>query len=160
MQGIPTFWIATHPGNQQRTYVPPSALIQRFVNINILRFLFAVIRSVGWDANSFGRTVSSSLNFPAVLGQTNINLVPKASVPYLIRFVKIVYVKAANVGSNFSGAMVTPMLFNVPNGVTMGARVALVVTFILKLSLTEIINEINKAKNLELRVLVQVCHDN
>ena len=148
MQGIPTFWIATHPGNQQRTYVPPSALIQRFVNVNVLRFLFAVIRSVGWDANSFGCTVSSSLNFPAVLGQTNINLVPKGGVPYLIRFVKIVYVKAANIGSNFSGAMVTPMLLNVPNGVTMGARIATIVALILKLCLIEVVNKTDKTKKL------------
>jgi hypothetical protein len=100
------------------------------------------------------------LNFPAVLGQADINLVPEAGVPHLIRFVKIVYVKAANVGSNFSGAMVTPMLLNVPNGVTMGARIATIVALILKLRLIEIVNKTNKTKDLKLRVLVQVCHDN
>jgi len=100
------------------------------------------------------------LNFPTVLGQADINLVPEAGVPYLIRFVKIVYVKAANVGSNFSGAMVTPMLFNIPNGVTMGARIAVIVALILKLRLIEVVNKTNKTKDLKLRVLVQVCHDN
>jgi len=100
------------------------------------------------------------LNLPTIFGETNIDLIPKAGVPYFVRFVKIVYVKAANVGSNFLCTAVTPMLFNVPNSVTMGARVALIVTFTLKLSLTEIINEINEAKDLKLRVLVQVCHDN
>ena len=148
MQGIPTFWIATHPGNQQRTYVPPGALIQRFVNVDVLRFLFTVIRSIRWDANSFGCTFSSALNFPAVLGKANINLVPEAGVSHLIGFVKIVYIKAANIRSNFSGAMVTPMLFDVPNGVPMGARVTTIVTLILKLCLIEVVNKTNKTKKL------------
>jgi len=130
------------------------------VDVDVLRFLFTVIRPIRWYADSFGCTFSSALNFPTVLGQANINLVPEAGVPYLIRFVKIVYVKAANVGSNFSGAMVTPMLLNVPNGVTMGARVAVIVAFILKLRLIEVVNKTNKTKDLKLRVLVQVCHDN
>ena len=148
MQGIPTFWIATHPGNQQRAHVSPSTLVQCLVNVDILRFLFAVIRSIRWNADSFGCTFSSALKFPTVLGQANINLVPEAGVPHLIRFVKIVYVKAANIGSNFSGAMVTPMLLNVPNGVTMGARIATIVALILKLCLIEVVNKTDKAKKL------------
>jgi hypothetical protein len=130
------------------------------MNVDVLRFLFAVIRSVRGDANSFGRTVSSSLDFPAVLGKTDINLIPKTGVPHLVRFVKIVYVKAANVGSNFLGAVIAPMLFDIPNGVTMGAWIATIVTLAFKLRLIEIVNETNKAKDLELRVLVQVCHGN
>lgn len=160
MQRITALGIAAHPGYEQRAHVSPSALVQCFVNVDVLRFLFAVIRSIGWNTDSLGRTFSMALNFPAVLGQADINLVPKRSVPYFVCFVKIVYVKAANVGSNFPGAMVTPMLFNVPNGVTMGAWVATIVTFILKLSLVEIINETNKAKKLWLKGVVQVCHDN
>jgi hypothetical protein len=88
------------------------------------------------------------LNFPAVLGKTDVNLIPQAGVPYLVRFVKIVYIKATNIRSNFSGAMITPVLFNIPNGVAMGTRVSTIVAFILKLSLVEIINETNKAKKL------------
>jgi hypothetical protein len=56
--------------------------------------------------------------------------------------------------------MVTPMLFNIPNGVTMGARIATIVALILKLCLIEVVNKTDKAKDLKLRVLVQVCHDN
>ena len=148
VQRIPTLRIAAHPGNQQRTYIPPSALIQRFVNVDVLRFLFTVIRPIRWNADSFGSAFSSALNLPAVLGKTNINLMPKAGVPHFIGFVKIVYVKAANIGSNFSGAMVTPMLLNVSNGVTMGAREATIVALILKLCLIEIINKTDKTKNL------------
>ena len=118
------------------------------MDVDVLRFLFTVIRPIRWYADSFGCTFSSALNFPAVLGQANINVVPEAGVPYLIRFVKIVYVKAANVGSNFSGAMVTPMLFNVPNGVTMRARVAVIVALILKLRLIEVVNKTDKTKKL------------
>lgn len=160
VQWVSTFRVTAYPGHQQRSDVPPGALIQSLVNVDVLRFLFAVIRSVGGDANPFGSTVGSSLNFPAVLGESDINLIPKTGVPHLVRFVKIVYVKAANIGSNFLGAVIAPMLFDIPNGVTMGAWVATVVALALKLRLTEIINETNKAKDLELRVLVQVCHGN
>ena len=148
VQWVSTFRVAAYPGNQQRTYVPPSALIQRFVNVDVLRFLFAVIRSVGGNADSFGSAFSNALNFPTVLGQANINLVPEAGVPYLIRFVKIVYVKATNVGSNFLCTVVTPMLFNVPNSVAMGAWVATIVTLILKLCLIEVVNKTNKTEKL------------
>lgn len=129
-------------------------MVQGFVNVDVLRFLLAVIRSVRRDANPFGRTISSSLNFPTVLREANVKLVPKAGVPYLIGLVKIVYVKAANVGSNFPGAMIAPMVFDIPNDVAMGTRVAFVVAKILKLRLIEIVNKTNKAKKLWLRGLV------
>ena len=129
-------------------------MVQGFVNVNVLRFLLAVIRSVRRDANPFRRTIRSSFNFPAVLRKADVNLVPKASVPYLISFVKIVYVKAANVGSNFSGAMIAPMVFDIPNSVAMRTRVAFVIAKILKLSLIKIVNKTNKTKKLWLRGLV------
>ena len=88
------------------------------------------------------------MNLPAVLRKTNINLVPKRSIPYFVCFVKIVYVKATYVGSNFSGTMVTPMLFDVPNSVPMGAWVATIVALSLKLCLIEVINKTNKTKKL------------
>jgi hypothetical protein len=114
------------------------------VNIDVFRFLFAVIRSVRGDANPFGRTVSSSLNFPTVLGKPNIDLVPKAGVPYFVRFVKIVYVKTANVRSNFPGAVITPIMFSISDDMAMRAWIAFVVTKLLKLSLIKIVNEIDK----------------
>jgi len=88
------------------------------------------------------------LNLPAVLGQTDINLVPKRSVPYFVCFVKIVYVKATHIGSNFSGAMVTPMLFDVPNDVPMGAGIATIVALSLKLCLIEVVNKTNETEKL------------
>jgi hypothetical protein len=118
------------------------------MNVDILGFLFAVIRSIGWNTDSLGCTFGSTLNLPAVLGQADINLVPKRGVPHLICFVKIVYVKATHVGSNFSGAMVTPMLFDVPNSVPMGAGVATIVALSLKLCLIEVVNKTNETEKL------------
>jgi hypothetical protein len=118
------------------------------MNVDILGFLFAVIRSIGWNTDSLGCTFGSTLNLPAVLGQADINLVPKRSVPYFVCFVKIVYVKATYVGSNFSGAVVTPMLFNIPNGVPMGAWVTTIVTLIPKLCLIEVVNKTNETEKL------------
>jgi len=148
MQRIATLRVATHPSYEQRTHVSPSALVQCLVNVDVLRFLFAVIRSIGWNTNSFGCTFSSALNLPTVLGQPDINLVPKRSVPYFICFVKIVYVKATHVGSNFSSAMVTPMLFDVPNGVPMRAWVATIVALSLKLCLIKVVNKTNETEKL------------
>jgi hypothetical protein len=62
--------------------------------------------------------------------------------------VKIVYVKATHVGSNFSGAVVTPMLFDVPNDVSMGTWVATIVALILKLCLIEVVNKTNETEKL------------
>jgi len=148
VQRIAALGIATHPSYEQRAYVSPSTLIQCLVNVDVLRFLFAVIRSIGWNTDSLGCTFGSTLNLPAVLGQADINLVPKRSVPYFICFVKIVYVKATHVGSNFSSAMVTPMLFDVPNGVSMRAWVATIVALSLKLCLIKVVNKTNETKKL------------
>jgi hypothetical protein len=54
--------------------------------------------------------------------------------------VKIVYVKAANIRNNFSGAMVTPVLLRIPNGVSMGTRIPDVISLLFQLALIKIVN--------------------
>ena len=94
---------------------------------------------------------ASTFELPAVFRKTNVYFVPEVGILYFVRFVKIVYVKAANVGTNFSGAVVAPVMFNVSDDMSMGAWVTAIVPFILKLGSVKIINKIYITQKLRLK---------
>jgi hypothetical protein len=120
------------------------------VHVDVFRFLFAVIGTIRGNANSFGGMAASTFELPAILRKANVYFVPEICILHFVYFVKIVYVKAANVGTNFSGAVVAPVMLNVPDDMPVGAWVTAIVPFIFKLRSVKIINKIHITKKLRL----------
>lgn len=115
MKRVATPWIPAGSCDDKLANIPPSALIQRFVEGNVFTFLGAVFRPVRRHVNPRWSLIPLGLNRPAFLWIADLDLPPQAEILGFVINVQIVNVKAAAVARNLAGTVVTPVVRGIPD---------------------------------------------
>ena len=123
----------------------------------------AVGRSIGRHAHTPGAVWARCIDGPAVFRWTNRDFLPEFVVFGLVLNVKVVEVKATEVGLDLVDAVITPVLSDIPDHMAVRADKTLVVPMRLKVIVVEGVNIWNKAKGNGLEKLsfgtMEIRHD-
>jgi hypothetical protein len=107
--------------------------------VDVFRFLFAVLRSVGRKANTF----RCRPDVPAFIGECDIDLCPELGVLVFVVGMQVVNVKPTDVAEDFLCALVAPVVGGVTDGVVMRAWEPPVVTKLIQAYFWKFLNAVN-----------------
>ncbi len=105
MQRVEAPGVLARPGDPRITYVPPGALVDQLVNVDVLSEPLTVQGPVGGEGDPF----LVPLHHPALIKPTMRNAPPEGLIPDLVVAVEVVDVKTADVGLNLESTVVTPV---------------------------------------------------
>ena len=105
MQRVEAARVLARPGDPCVAYVPPGALVDQLVDIDVLSEPFAVQGPVGREGNPF----LVPLHHPALIKPTMRDAPPEGLIPDLVVAVEVVDVKPTDVGLDLESAVVTPV---------------------------------------------------
>ena len=105
MQRVEAPGVLARPGDPRITYVPPGALVDQLMDVDVLSEPLAVQGPVGREGDPF----LVPLHHPALIKPTMGNAPPEGLIPDLVVAVKVVDVKTTDVGLNLESAVVTPV---------------------------------------------------
>ncbi len=129
VQWVATLLVPAQTGHHHGTNITPSTLIDGFMHVDVLRLLFAVLRSVGRKANAF----RCRPDVPAFIRESDIDLCPELGVLVFVVGMQVVDVKPADVTQDFLRAFIAPVVGGVTDDVVMGAWEPPVVTKVIEL---------------------------
>ena len=124
MQWIATPLVPAQTCHDHGANITPSALVDGFVHVDVLRFLFAVLRSIGRKANAF----RCRPDVPAFIREGDVDLCPEFGVLVFVVGMQVVDVKPTDVAEDLLCTLVAPVVGGVTDGVIMGAWEPPVVT--------------------------------
>ena len=110
MQRIGATLVPTKPCHLQLPHIPPRALVDRLVDVDVVGLLLAVFRPVGRHTDSLGGRSSGVLDLPALVRKANLHHLPKLAVLELVLPMEVVQVKTTDVTQDFLRALVAPVL--------------------------------------------------
>ena len=123
MQWVKATGVLARPGDPRIAYVPPGALIDQLVDVNVLSKPLAVQGPVGGEGDPF----LVPLHHPALIKPTMGNTPPEGLIPDLVVAVEVIDVKTTDVGLDLESTVITPVLLGISNGMAMSTREATVV---------------------------------
>jgi hypothetical protein len=106
----------------------------------------AVGRPIGGHTHTPGGVWARSINSPTVPWGANRDFLPQFLVLGFVFNVKVVDIKATNIGLNFVDAVVTPIIYVVPDGMAMRTNKTVVIPMVTQGSVVKLINFWHEAK--------------
>ncbi len=105
MQWVEAPGVLARPGDPCVAYVPPGALVDQLVNVDVLSEPLAVQGPVGREGDPF----LVPLHHPALIKPTMGNAPPESLIPDLVVAVEVVDVKPTDIGLDLESTVVTPV---------------------------------------------------
>lgn len=121
MQGVAAPWIPAKPGDNESANVPPGALVDGLVDVDVLRSLLAVVRPIGGQTDPLGRGSTLFSDVPALIWEAYPHGLPQLCVFVFVVSDEIVEIKPTDVAQDLFGALVAPVGLHVPDDVAMWA---------------------------------------
>ena len=110
MKRVATSFVPAEAGNKKGSHVAPGALVDGFVDVDVLGLLLAVKRPVGRKTNTLWCSTRGSIDLPALIGEGDVDLLPDLGVLNAVVGLQVVHVKTADVTEDLLGALIAPML--------------------------------------------------
>lgn len=105
MQRVEAPGVLARPGDPRITYVPPGALVDQLVDVDVLSEPLAVQGPVGREGNPF----LVPFHHPALIKPTMGDAPPEGLISDLVVAVEVVDIKTTDVGLDLESAVVTPV---------------------------------------------------
>lgn len=109
MQRIRALVVAAQACDHHVPHISPGALVDRLMDVHVLRFVSAVSRPVGRKAHSLGCCATRGLHLPAVFREADGDLLPELGVFVFVVSVQVVDIEAADVAQDLLRTLVTPV---------------------------------------------------
>lgn len=139
VQWVATSFVSAQARHYHGTNIAPSALVDSLVHVDVLRFLFAVFRSIGRKTNAF----RCRPDVPAFIWEGDVDLCPELGVLVFVVGMQVVDVKSTDVTEDLFCTLVAPMVGGVTDDVVVGAREPPVITKVIEFCFRQFLNAIN-----------------